>query len=167
MLANTLLPSQSRTCTRMADWPLETSRASQYIRPQRKHNTFSDSLLSFWVCQEAEREELSPRGREMPPAPRGMDPRMPHPNAMVGSGGQMLHPHMAQGRPPPGMGAEHLHGKVGGGHCQTPVLHGRLFIIKTNFTPFTQYHLLLLIFAVNVAESVKHFKLFCLKVFGL
>ena len=72
-----------------------------------KKKTHKKSLLP--TLQETEREDLSPRGREMPP--RGMDPRLPHPSTMVGSGGQMLHPHMPQGRPP-GMGAEHLHGKV-------------------------------------------------------
>ncbi|KAK7506029.1 hypothetical protein BaRGS_00002751, partial [Batillaria attramentaria] len=65
--------------------------------------------------KDTEREELSPRGREIAPVPppRGMDPRMPHPGAMPTSSAQMLHPHMQQGRPPPGMGGDSgMHGKM-------------------------------------------------------
>ena len=94
------------------------------------------------------------------PAPRGMDPRMPHPSAMVGSGGQMLHPHMAQGRPPPGMGAEHLHGKVGG--VSTKRLRGMgvdsLSEQILHLYPIPFVIVVFIFLVVNVADSLKYFR---------
>ncbi|XP_025090723.1 nuclear receptor corepressor 1-like isoform X5 [Pomacea canaliculata] len=98
-------------------YPHTTFREEQSSYSSRatiNHDFYLAQQMATKQRKDPEREDLSPRGRDLAPgpSPRAVDSRLPHQGTLASSSPQLLHHHMAQGRAPSGTSSDHMQGKI-------------------------------------------------------